>query len=144
VPQEVHQAFAVVTKARDRAVEYVAQAYREGRHPKGFEVDQAAREVLEGAGFGAYILHRTGHNLGFSATHGNGTHLDGLETHDTRPLIPGLAFTVEPGIYPQGIASATGRDGSLGPWGLRSEINVYLHESGPEITTGVQREIDRL
>lgn len=144
VPQEVHQAFAVVTKARDRAVEYVAQAYREGRHPKGFEVDQAAREVLEGAGFGAYILHRTGHNLGFSATHGNGTHLDGLETHDTRPLIPGLAFTVEPGIYPQGIASATSRDGSLGPWGLRSEINVYLHESGPEITTGVQREIDRL
>lgn len=131
VPQEVHRAFAAVTQARDRAVEYIAQAYREGRHPKGFEVDQAAREVLEGAGLGAYILHRTGHNLGFAAPHGNGTHLDALETHDTRPLIPGLAFTVEPGVYP-------------GPWGLRSEINVYLHEAGPEITTPVQPAIEPL
>lgn len=131
VPAEVHQAFAAVTQARDRAVEYVAQAYREGRRPRGFEVDQAAREVLEAAGLGPYILHRTGHNLGFAAAHGNGTHLDALETHDTRPLIPGLAFTVEPGIYP-------------GAWGLRSEINVYLHETGPEITTALQREIDRL
>lgn len=131
VPAEVHQAFDVVKRARDHAVKYVAQAYREGRHPKGSEVDRASRKVIEDAGYGKYLLHRTGHNLGWSSPHGNGTHLDGLEAPDKRPLIPGLAFTVEPGIYP-------------GPFGVRSEINVYLRPSGPEITTSIQEQLDEL
>ena len=131
VTDTVHQAWTVVRNARDAALEFCHQAYRQNRQPRGFELDRAARQVIEKAGMGAHILHRTGHHLGFSATHGNGTHLDDLETHDTRPLIPGLAFTIEPGVYP-------------GPFGIRSEINVYLHPSGPEVTTGVQMEIERL
>ncbi len=131
VPDEVHQAWRVVRDARDAALEFCHRAYQQHRRPRGFELDRAARQVIEQAGFGAHILHRTGHHLGYSATHGNGTHLDDLETHDTRPLIPGLAFTIEPGVYP-------------GPFGIRSEINVYLHPGGPEVTTGVQVEMERL
>lgn len=131
VSGEVEDAFRVVMASRDKAVDYVREAYARGRHPRGYEVDREAREVLVAAGYAEHVLHRTGHNLGWDAAHGNGTHLDDLETHDTRPLIPGLAFTVEPGVYP-------------GPFGLRSEINVYLHEHGPEVTTALQTEMDRL
>lgn len=131
VSAEVHQAFRVVREARDAALEFCRHTHAKSRQPKGFELDRAARQIIEQAGMGAHILHRTGHHLGFTATHGNGTHLDDLETHDTRPLIPGLAFTIEPGVYP-------------GPFGIRSEINVYLHETGPEVTTGLQTELHRL
>ncbi len=131
VSDQIQRAWTVVRDARDAALELCRQAYAQHRLPKGFELDRAARQAIEQAGMGAYILHRTGHHLGFMATHGNGTHLDDLETHDTRPLIPGLAFTIEPGVYP-------------GPFGIRSEINVYLHETGPEVTTRVQTEMDRL
>ncbi|RDI96175.1 aminopeptidase P family protein [Meiothermus sp. QL-1] len=131
VPEAVHRAFQAVRAARDAALAHCRQAYAEGRYPRGFELDRVARGVLEAAGWGEHILHRTGHHLGFATPHGNGTHLDDLETHDTRPLIPGLAFTIEPGVYP-------------GPFGLRSEINVYLHPEGPEVTTPVQEEIELL
>ncbi|MCS7068707.1 MAG: Xaa-Pro peptidase family protein [Meiothermus sp.] len=131
VSDEVQQAWQVVRTARDTALEVCRQSLAQGRLPRGFELDRAARRVIEKAGLGAAILHRTGHHLGFGATHGNGTHLDDLETHDTRPLIPGLAFTIEPGVYP-------------GPFGIRSEINVFLHPSGPEVTTGLQSEMEPL
>lgn len=131
VSDRVQEAWKVVQEARDAALEFCRQSFAQGRTPRGYELDRAARQVIEKAGMGAHILHRTGHHLGFSATHGNGTHLDDLETHDTRPLIPGLAFTIEPGVYP-------------GPFGIRSEINVFLHGSGPEVTTGMQTEMERL
>ena len=128
----VRAAFAVVAAARDRVVSVVAAAYAAGRRPAGWEADRAAREVLERAGYGEYVLHRTGHNLGRRGPHGGGTHLDDYETHDTRPLIPGLAFTVEPGVYLEG------------KFGIRSEIDVYLHESGPEVTTDLQESLSEL
>ncbi len=131
VPPAVHQAWAAVRAAREAALEHCRLAYAQGRYPRGFELDRAARQILEQAGYKDHILHRTGHHLGFGTVHGNGTHLDDLETHDTRPLIPGLAFTIEPGVYP-------------GPFGLRSEINIYLHPSGPEVTTRSQQVIEPL
>jgi Xaa-Pro aminopeptidase len=131
VPDQVQTAWRVVRDAREAALKLCRQACTQNRVPRGYELDRAARQVIEQAGMGAFILHRTGHHLGFSATHGNGTHLDDLETHDTRPLIPGLAFTIEPGVYP-------------GPFGIRSEINVYLHNSGPEVTTVTQTELNPL
>jgi len=131
VSDEVHKAWEAVRGARDAALEFCRQACAARRPLRGFELDRVARQVIEQAGLGAHVLHRTGHHLGFSTTHGNGTHLDDLETHDTRPLIPGLAFTIEPGVYP-------------GPFGIRSEINVYLHPSGPEVTTTKQQEMERL
>ncbi|WP_347240606.1 Xaa-Pro peptidase family protein [Thermus sp.] len=129
-PEAAHRAFQAVARARDAAIAFVAEAYREGRRPKGFEVDQVARELLEEEGYGPYIRHRTGHNLG-EEVHGSGPHLDDLETHDFRPLVPGLAFTVEPGVYLEG-------------FGVRTEVDVYLHPTGPEVTTPLQRELTPL
>ena len=60
--------------------------------------------------------------------HGNAVNLDNWETTDTRPLIPGIAITIEPGIY-------------LPKFGVRSEIDVYLSEDGPEVTTTPQTQV---
>ncbi len=128
--EAAHRAFEAVARARDEAIAFVERAYREGRHPKGFEVDRLARKVLEEKGYGAYVRHRTGHNLG-EEVHGSGPHLDDLETHDLRPLVPGLAFTVEPGVYLEG-------------FGVRTEVDVYLHPGGLEVTTPLQRELTPL
>ena len=129
-PEAAHQAFQAVVKARDEAIRFVAEAYRAGRYPKGYQVDRVARGLLEGEGYGAYLRHRTGHNLG-EEVHGSGPHLDDLETHDFRPLVPGLAFTVEPGLYLPG-------------FGVRTEVNVYLHPTGPEVTTPLQEALTLL
>jgi len=132
VSPEVLQAWEAVAAARDRAVRLVREAYAAGRRPAGWEADRAARAVLEARGFGEHVLHRTGHHLGRTGPHGSGTHLDDFESHDTRPLIPGLAFTVEPGVYLEG------------RFGIRSEIDVFLHETGPEITTEAQTKFAEL
>jgi len=84
------------------------------------QVDRAARDVLEGAGFGERILHRTGHNLGRDV-HGNGVHMDDYETHDDRRLIPGTGFTVEPGVY-------------FETFGVRTEVNVFRGEREATVT----------
>ncbi|MFN4232035.1 MULTISPECIES: M24 family metallopeptidase [Thermus] len=128
--EAAHRAFQAVARARDEAIRFVAEAYGKGRYPRGFEVDQVARKFLEAEGFGPYIRHRTGHNLG-EEVHGSGPHLDDLETHDFRPLVPGLAFTVEPGLYLPG-------------FGVRTEVNVYLHPTGPEVTTPLQEGLTLL
>ena len=126
-PPEAHRAFKAVARARDAVVE----ALRKRSGWRGFELDRLARGVLEAAGYGPYVLHRTGHSLGRRSPHGDATHLDDLETKDTRPLPPGLGFTVEPGVYP-------------GPFGVRSEINLYLTEEGPLVTTDVEAKLEEL
>jgi Xaa-Pro aminopeptidase len=130
VPEEMSRVFSVARDARDAAVQVVQNAAREGRDVRGYELDRAARSVIERAGFGAYILHRTGHSLG-ETVHGNGAHLDDYETHDERRLLPGTGFTIEPGIY-------------LGRFGLRTEINVVWAANGPEVTGPRQQEIVKL
>jgi len=87
---------------------------------RGWEIDRAARDVIEKAGYGEHFVHRLGHSLGFEA-HSNGVNLDDWETHDTRAVINGVGVTIEPGIY-------------LPEFGVRSEIDVYMGEDGPEIT----------
>jgi Xaa-Pro aminopeptidase len=130
VPDEMTRVFAAARDARDAAVEVVQTAAREGRDVRGYELDRAARAVIERAGYGQYILHRTGHSLG-QTVHGNGAHLDDYETHDARRLLPGTGFTVEPGIY-------------VGRFGVRTEINVVWAASGPEVTGPRQQEIVKL
>ena len=127
VPEDMSRAFATVRDARDAAVEVVDQAARTGRDVRGFELDRAARAVIEAAGFGQHILHRTGHSLG-ETVHGNGAHLDDYETHDERRLLPGTGFTIEPGIY-------------FDSYGVRTEINVVWGRSGPEVTGPRQHDI---
>ena len=113
-PAEVVTVFRTVTEARDAALELVQGAAQAGRDLRGWEADRAARQVLDRAGYGDAVLHRTGHNLGESV-HGNGAHLDDYETHDDRRLTPGTGFTIEPGLY-------------FDSFGVRSEINVFLGE----------------
>ncbi len=131
VGDEVHRAFRAVARARDEAVRFIQEAYRVGRYPRGAEVDGVARQVLEEAGYGKALRHRTGHNLG-REVHGHGPHLDGLEAPEFRPLVPGLAFTVEPGVYFEG------------QFGVRTEVDVYLHPTGPEVTTPIQEDLTPL
>ncbi len=129
VPEKYTKVFQVVAAARDAAIRYVEEAFAAERRVEGYEVDDACREVIEKAGYGPYYVHRTGHNIG-QEVHGNGAHIDNLETHETRALIPRTCFSIEPGIY-------------LEEFGIRSEIDVLIHPDGRvEVTGGaLQTEI---
>ncbi len=127
VPENQQRVFDVVTGARDAALVEMENAFSEGRTLQGWQVDETARKFIEAAGFGQYFSHRLGHSLG-REVHGNAVNLDSWETRDTREIIPGLAVTIEPGIY-------------LPDFGVRSEIDVYVAEDGPRVTTSVQREV---
>ena len=127
VPAETARAFKAIADARDAAVRLVEEAARQGRDIHGWEVDQAARKVLEGLGYGERILHRTGHSLGENV-HGNGVHMDDYETHDDRRLIPGTGFTVEPGLY-------------FETFGVRTEVNVFRGKHEATVTGPRQQEV---
>jgi Xaa-Pro dipeptidase len=120
-PERVQQVWQVVRQARDAAIETVRRAAAGQRPIAGFEADRAARAVVEAAGFGEAFVHRTGHSIDRDL-HGSGPHLDDYETHDDRLLVPGVGFSVEPGIY------------LPGQFGVRSEVNMYWGEQGPEVT----------
>ena len=122
-PPEVARVWEVVRDARDAAVARLVQRWRGAAGPPvtGAELDDAARDVIRAAGYGEWFVHRTGHSID-RELHGSGPHLDNFETADTRSLQPGIGFSVEPGIY------------LPGRFGVRSEINVYLAEGGPEVT----------
>jgi Xaa-Pro aminopeptidase len=127
VPGDVASAFAAAANARDAAVQLVQEGASTGTELRGWQVDRAAREVLEKAGYGPHVLHRTGHSLGENV-HGNGTHLDDYETHDERRLLPRTGFTIEPGLYFEN-------------FGVRTEINVYRGEQDASVTGPRQMEI---
>jgi Xaa-Pro aminopeptidase len=127
VPEKYAKVFAVLTAARDKAVELIQSSVAAGKPVQGWQVDKAARGVVEKAGYGKYFIHRTGHNIG-TTVHGNGVNMDGLETHDSRHLIPGTCNSIEPGIY-------------LSEFGMRSEVNVYVGEREARVTGAVQKEI---
>jgi Xaa-Pro aminopeptidase len=120
-PERMRKAWDAVRRGRDAAVEKVQQAARSGTAVRGFEVDRAARAVIDAAGFGAQFIHRTGHSIDRDL-HGSGPNMDDYEIHDERLLMPGVGFSVEPGIY------------FAGEWGIRSEINMYWGPSGPVVT----------
>jgi Xaa-Pro dipeptidase len=126
VPDKYAKVFGVVREARDKAVELIRSSVAAGKPLQGWQVDQAARGVIEKAGYGKYFFHRTGHNIG-EKVHGNGVNMDGLETHDVRHLIPGTCNSIEPGIY-------------LPEFGIRSEVNVYVGEREARVTGAIQKE----
>jgi Xaa-Pro dipeptidase len=122
--------FETVRNARDAAISAVERAFVEGRPILGFEADDAARSVIRAAGFAEYFTHRTGHNIA-QELHGSGAHLDNLETHDERRLLPNTCFSVEPGIY-------------LSEFGVRSEINMLTAPGKAWVTGAIQRELVRI
>lgn len=125
------EVFAAVAGARDASWELVRSRFPH-QPVRGFEVDDASREVIRKAGYGDLFLHRTGHSIGIT-DHGQGANMDNLETHDTRLLLPMTGFSIEPGIY------------IAGDFGVRLEINVALTPEAAEITGAEpQRELLRL
>jgi len=126
---KVVQVWETVRDARDAAIRTVQDAVAAGRPVAGFELDRAARDVIEAAGYGAWFVHRTGHSIDHRL-HGSGPHLDDYETHDDRQLLAGVGFSVEPGIY------------LTGEFGVRSEVNVHLEERRAVVTPRVpQRDL---
>lgn len=122
VPEKFASVFAIVAEARDAAISCVRDAFASGRALRGYEVDDAARNVIERAGQGAHFIHRTGHNIG-QEVHGNGAHMDNLETHEERLVLPRTCFSIEPGIY-------------LPEFGVRSEVDVFVDAQRQVHVTG--------
>jgi Xaa-Pro dipeptidase len=130
-PSEREQlVFETVRNARDAAIATVEQAFAAGQPICGWEADDAARAVIREAGFADFFTHRTGHNIA-QEIHGPGAHLDNLETHDERRILPHTCFSVEPGIY-------------LPDFGVRSEIDMLTDPNKAWVTGKIQRELVRI
>ena len=127
VPARYTEVFNIVREARDAAVSRVKEAMQQGSPLYGYQVDDAARGVIERAGYGDKFVHRTGHSIG-EDVHGNGANMDNLETHDSRQVLPRTCFSVEPGIY-------------LDDFGVRSEVNVYVEEHDARVTGEIQQAV---
>ena len=123
----IRNVFAVVTGARDAAIQRVTEAVAAGRPLRGFEVDDAARSFIDSRGLGPYFTHRTGHSIG-QEVHGNGANMDNLETHDERRVSPWTCFSIEPGVY-------------LPEFGIRSEVNLFVGDHEARVTGEIQREL---
>ena len=130
-PARIVEVFDVVVRGRDLGLETVRRGHANAERIEGWMVDRAVRDFIGELGYGGRFLHRTGHNIGAHADHGDGANLDDWETHDTRPLVEGLCFSIEPGVY-------------LDDFGIRSEINVVLEPTGPRVYTPTQREMVRI
>jgi Xaa-Pro aminopeptidase len=127
-PDDVRQVFEAVVAAREAAVDRLRRAVDGGERVTGAMLDTAARELLTDRGYGEFFGHRTGHSIDLEL-HGSGPHLDDFETHDVRELLPGVGFSVEPGVY------------LPGRFGVRCEINVVLGPTGPEVTPREPQEV---
>jgi Xaa-Pro aminopeptidase len=104
---EEREVFEVVRQAQQAAFE----AVRPGIACQ--EIDRVARKVITDAGYGEYFIHRTGHGIGIS-THEPPYMVEG----ETQPLVPGMCFSIEPGIY------------LPGRFGVRIEDIVTVTEDG--------------
>lgn len=121
-PARALQVWEAVRTARDRALAFLDQRATAGEAVEGWEVDRVARRALSEEGLARWFSHRLGHSID-TDLHGSGPDLDHLETRDERRLLPGVGFSVEPGVY------------IPGEIGVRSEVNVYWDLNGPEVTT---------
>ncbi len=129
VPAEYTRVFNIVRDARDAAVNFVRASLRDGKTIGGAQVDDVSRGVITRAGYGEQFTHRTGHSIG-EEVHGNGAHIDDLETKDSRRITRRTCFSIEPGIYLDG------------KFGIRSEIDVYVGDRDVEVTgPPIQTEI---
>lgn len=114
--------WAAIRDARDAALDLLRERLGSGAVVRGGEVDDAARGVIAGRGFGEYFTHRTGHSIDSRDLHGAGPHMDNLETREDRALVPGVGFSVEPGIY------------IGGDIGMRTEVNAYVDDGRLVVT----------
>ncbi|MGB9701173.1 MAG: M24 family metallopeptidase [Candidatus Kapaibacteriota bacterium] len=133
VPDKIKNILQIVFDARDAALNFVKNNIENGKSLRGCDVDDVCRKVIVDAGYGEFFTHRTGHNIG-EEVHGNGTHIDNLETKDERYLVKGSCFSIEPGIYL--------KDEKIG---FRSEIDVFIDDNGKIHVAGdIQKEIIKI
>ena len=114
--------WSAIRDARDAAIRAVLDGVAAGTALRGGDVDDAARAVIESRGLGKFFTHRTGHSIDPRSLHGAGPHLDNLETREERLLLPGVAFSIEPGVYVPGEI------------GMRTEVNAYIEDGRAVIT----------
>jgi Xaa-Pro aminopeptidase len=122
VPDKYERIFRIVAAARDAAIAAVTDAFSKRQPIVGGQVDDAARRVIEQAGYGPKFIHRTGHSIG-QEVHGNGANMDNLETREQRLVLPRTCFSIEPGIY-------------LDEFGVRCEVNVLVDADAKVHVTG--------
>jgi Xaa-Pro dipeptidase len=119
-----------VREARDAAIALLRERLASGTAVRGAEVDDAARRTIERHGFGEHFIHRTGHSIDSRELHGSGPHLDNLESREERLLLPGVGFSIEPGVYLPGEV------------GMRSEVNAFIDGRDLLVTpSDYQREL---
>jgi Xaa-Pro dipeptidase len=129
-PSKRHEEiFNIVRSAQKAAVKFLEERFAEKKRVEGWEVDEVTRNVIRSAGYGDFFIHRTGHNIEIDL-HGSGAHLDNLESHDERPILPGTCFSIEPGIYlPR-------------EFGVRLEHDVFISRDGKvEVTGGIEEQL---
>ena len=127
LPDRIGEIFDIVRRSRDAGIEKVKTAIAGGQKLRGWEVDKAARDVLEAAGYAQYLNNRVGHSIG-TEVHGNGANMDNFESHDERQVLPYTCFSIEPGIY-------------LPEFGLRSEVNMLVYPHSAEVTGRIQEKM---
>lgn len=119
------EGYAEVHGIVDQAVRAALAAAKPGA--KAHEVDDAARGVIEAAGYGAYFTHRTGHGIGLDVHEG-----PWITASSQTVLQPGMMFTIEPGIYLHG------------RFGVRLEEIVLITEDGNRILSRIPRDVHRV
>ena len=128
IPDRQREVFEIVRQARDTGIAFIRHRLEKGTHVEGREADDATRAVIAQAGYSDYFVHRTGHSIS-QVVHGDGANIDNYETRDERILLPSTCCSIEPGIY-------------LSEFGIRSEVNILIHEHDVEVTgIPVQEEI---
>ena len=128
VPESIERIFQIIRSARETALKFIKDGFFENKTIYGWEVDDVCRQVVIDAKYGEFFTHRTGHNIG-EQVHGNGVHIDNLESKDERKIRPGTCFSIEPGIYlpEQKI-------------GFRTEIDVFVTDEGNVKVTGASQD----
>ncbi|WP_027417685.1 M24 family metallopeptidase [Aneurinibacillus terranovensis] len=91
------------------------------------ELDRTARRIIEDAGYGPYFTHRVGHGLGLEVHEYPSIHGENMDK-----IVPGMTFTIEPGIYIPGVG------------GVRIEDDVLATDSGPDVLTSFPKTLMRL
>ncbi|HAW09249.1 MAG TPA: hypothetical protein DCW42_08840 [Bacteroidetes bacterium] len=133
IPEKIDKIFKIATGARDAALSFVKDKFAKNEPLRGSELDDHCRKYIADRGYGDAFIHRTGHNIG-EEVHGNGTHIDNLETRDDRFLIKGSCFSIEPGIYLP--------DEKIG---FRTELDVFIEQNGKvDVFGAIQDEIVKI
>ena len=130
IPPDVQRGFDTVCEARDAALAFIKRELVRKKIPTGKAIDETVHAILVKNGYANNILHRTGHSIGLTSPHGI---FRNINKTGTSQLIPGLGYTIEPGLY------------FKNKFGIRSEIDFFISTSKKLIvTTPIQRKIIKI